>query len=48
VYTTSADTALSYGLRRIAETFLGTVVAIAVNHTVFPPKDTGTADEGMK
>lgn len=38
VYTNTADTALSYGLRRIGETFLGTVVAILVNRTVFPPK----------
>jgi uncharacterized membrane protein YgaE (UPF0421/DUF939 family) len=38
VYTTTADTALSYGLRRIAETFLGTVVGLIVNHVVFPPK----------
>ncbi len=38
VYTNTVDTALSYGLRRIGETFLGTVVAIVVNRAVFPPK----------
>lgn len=40
VYTNTVDTALSYGLRRIAETFVGTVVALGVNHAVFPPKGT--------
>ncbi len=38
VYSIQDSMALSYGLRRIAETFLGTLIALAINRLISPPK----------
>jgi uncharacterized membrane protein YgaE (UPF0421/DUF939 family) len=41
VFLNHSDGTLVYGTMRIIDTFLGTLVAIAVNYLVFPPKAEG-------
>jgi len=38
VYLNTSETATSYGLRRIIETFIGTLIAIAINYLIFRPE----------
>jgi uncharacterized membrane protein YgaE (UPF0421/DUF939 family) len=38
VFLNDSDGTLHYGVMRVMDTFLGTLVAIAVNFLVFPPK----------
>jgi uncharacterized membrane protein YgaE (UPF0421/DUF939 family) len=38
VFLNDSDGTLHYGIMRVMDTFLGTLVALAVNYLVFPPK----------
>ena len=39
-YLNTMDAAWLYGVMRVAGTFLGTLVALVINATIFPPKET--------
>lgn len=45
VYLNTLDTAISYGTRRILETFIGTVIGLLINYLVFPPKKMAVSED---